>query len=37
MEFTHPKVAKVLREMRNGYLADAEQQDTEANIRKRLI
>lgn len=36
MEFTHPKVAKVLREMRDSYLADAAQQDTEANIRKRL-
>ncbi|SDX01005.1 helix-turn-helix transcriptional regulator [Litoreibacter albidus] len=33
---THPKVAKVLREIRDGYLSDAEREDTEANIRKRL-
>lgn len=33
---THPKVARVLREIRDGYLSDAEREDTEANIRKRL-
>lgn len=36
IEFTHPKVAKVLREIRDGYLADAEREDTEAKIRRRL-
>jgi addiction module HigA family antidote len=33
---THPKVARILREIRDGYLSDAEREDTEANIRKRL-
>ena len=33
---THPKVAKVLRDIRDSYLWDAKHEDTEANIRKRL-
>jgi addiction module HigA family antidote len=32
----HPRVAKVLREIRDGYLSDAKREDTEANIRNRL-
>ncbi|WP_057461771.1 helix-turn-helix domain-containing protein [Pseudovibrio sp. POLY-S9] len=34
--YQYPKVAKVLREIRDSYLADAKREDTEANIRKRL-
>jgi hypothetical protein len=33
---SHPKVARVLRELRDGYLRDGEWEDTEAKIRKRL-
>ena len=35
--FKHPKVAKVLREIRDHYLSDAKREDTEANIRRRLM
>lgn len=33
---SHPKVARVLRELRDGYLSDGDWEDTEAKIRKRL-
>lgn len=33
---SHPKVARVLRELRDGYLRDGDWEDTEAKIRKRL-
>lgn len=36
VEFHYPKVAKVLRQMRDRYLADAEREDTDAHIRNRL-
>lgn len=36
LSHSHPRVAKVLRDIRDGYLADGESQDTDARIRRRL-
>lgn len=36
LEYTHPKVAKSLHEMADGYKREAEYHDTEANVRRRL-
>ncbi|WP_057462408.1 hypothetical protein [Pseudovibrio sp. POLY-S9] len=35
-EFEHPRMARVLREMVRKYIAEAEWQDNEAMIRKRM-
>ena len=36
MEYKHPRVARMLREMEKRYLQDAEWEDTEAIVRRRL-
>jgi addiction module HigA family antidote len=36
VEFTHPRVAGILREIERGYLSEAQWHDTDGRIRKRL-
>jgi len=36
MEYTHPPVAAILRELEQSYLRDAEWEDNEAKIMRRM-
>lgn len=36
MEYTHPRVARIMRQMADSYRREAEWHDTEADVRKRL-